>query len=573
MSELLKINGEAVDIPDTGINLGMTFESNLLSIADGVKSSWSYSVDLPKTLRNDAILGYCDRLNLVERGAHKYYDAEYHQNGKIIVKGKLKVITTDTDGYKCCLYWGFDGLEAIKAKDAKLNTLATRESTFVQLSSSEKRTEKTDFANSYGFVVYESGINTYQAAEHTKPLNLPAVSVGWILDRIAEKYHVALNLPANAPDVRALAILLTSNKASLTGDIPAALRLENKREAGDPPRWVYYFTEISESGMIYDHEGEFRVAKNGKITYHFEATSLEPFFASVLGRTVVATLSSGRYRLEIDLENFEVEQGARLDPVLSSDQGTDTFISSLTGGATMTITPENNTNSLRSKYSIAVNLPDMNCFDFLKNICVIAGVSMVSTTETAAMTFINCLSWDASLIDTPTKIKDAKITGCAFDDSNLAQSNRIAFATPKAGEVNEGFALCEDDTLTPAKDWFVSAFALVGEQRQAYIYKVEDDGKITSLETPPFICALVPHAYITHCIAAREWLPFSDLSTRFNVLLNAMKKPTIINATMPLQEIDTTRAVYEPTTAQRYAVLKIYRNGKESKMQVSLIKL
>ncbi len=570
MSELLKINGKAVDMPDAGLNLGMTTESNLLSIADGVKSSWTYSIDLPKTLRNDAILGYCDRLNLIERGAHKYYYAEYYQNGKIVIKGKLKVISTDTNSYKCCVYWGFNGLEAIKAKDAKLNTLATRESTFVQLSVSEMRTEKADFANSYGFVVYDSGISTYKAAEHSKPLNLPAVSVGWILDRIAEKYHVALNLPDSAPDVRALAILLTTNKASLNGDIPAELQLETEREEGDPPRWVYHFTENNESGTIYNQDNTFRIAAKGKINYHFDATSLLPFYASVLGHTEVARLSGGLYRLEIDLENYDVEQGARIDPILSSDIAPDTFLASLTGGVTMTITPENNTNSLRSKYSIAVNLPEMNCFDFLKNICVIAGVSMVNTTETATMTYINCLSWDSSLIDTPTKIKDAKITSCEFDDSNLAQSNRIAYATPKAGEVNEGFALCDDDTLTPSKDWFVSAFALVGERGQAQIYKVEDD-KITTLDTPPFICSFVP--YLDYCKAAREWLPFSDLSTRFNVLLNAINKPTIINITMPLQEIDTTRAVYEPTTAQRYAVLKIFRNGKESKMQVSLIKL
>lgn len=124
MTEELIIDGQHVDLsPQTPITL--EFSNNILGTLGTVKTSHSYTFNLPHTEHNAKVLDFHDAVAYDSSTRGKYLSARYYVDGlDLIGDATAYVEKTDDKGYQVVLIWG--GLEALQNlidSDETLNDL------------------------------------------------------------------------------------------------------------------------------------------------------------------------------------------------------------------------------------------------------------------------------------------------------------------------------------------------------------------------------------------------------------------------------------------------------------------
>lgn len=104
MKQDLYLNGQRMDLGKADISL--KFVNNMLTSVDKFSSSYSYTISLPRTARNEGILGLPSFAGSGSALVGKYIDAEYYRDGILITHGAKAYITdTDADNIKIVLVW------------------------------------------------------------------------------------------------------------------------------------------------------------------------------------------------------------------------------------------------------------------------------------------------------------------------------------------------------------------------------------------------------------------------------------------------------------------------------------
>lgn len=104
MKQDLYLNGQRMDLGKADISL--KFVNNMLTSVDKFSSSYSYTISLPRTARNEGILGLPSFAGSGSALVGKYLDAEYYRDGILITHGAKAYITdTDADNIKIVLVW------------------------------------------------------------------------------------------------------------------------------------------------------------------------------------------------------------------------------------------------------------------------------------------------------------------------------------------------------------------------------------------------------------------------------------------------------------------------------------
>lgn len=104
--ERLYIDDELVDI-DGNTKITMDIKSNLFRDVSQIASNSTYTVRLPKTVRNQKLLQHSDLVQ--ERGnfAYMMHTARYFRNGVEIIKnGRLTVLQVTDTAIEVCIVWG-----------------------------------------------------------------------------------------------------------------------------------------------------------------------------------------------------------------------------------------------------------------------------------------------------------------------------------------------------------------------------------------------------------------------------------------------------------------------------------
>ena len=123
----LYIDDVLVDISnDTKITLEL--KSNLLK-GFNIESNASFTINLPKTVRNRRVLGYAD---MVQRGVnfpYKYHRARYLRNGvEIVSEGRAVLVEVDDDSFSIMMMWGlFPAFQQMMSQGITLNQLESHE--------------------------------------------------------------------------------------------------------------------------------------------------------------------------------------------------------------------------------------------------------------------------------------------------------------------------------------------------------------------------------------------------------------------------------------------------------------
>lgn len=104
--ERLYVDGNLVDISgDTKITLNV--KSNLFRDVSQIASNSTYTVKLPKTVRNQTIMKHADLVQAGDNYAYQMHSVQYFRNGVEIIKnGRLTVLQITDNAIEVCIVWG-----------------------------------------------------------------------------------------------------------------------------------------------------------------------------------------------------------------------------------------------------------------------------------------------------------------------------------------------------------------------------------------------------------------------------------------------------------------------------------
>lgn len=158
-NQQLYINDVAVDMPSERIKFKV--ESNLFSDASSIMTAHSYSISLPRTMRNDEIfaLAFVAGADTGGKTTHTYLPCSLEVDGiKLFNRGRCVLSSVDDKGYKCNLYWGLLGIfDQIKDEGLDLCDLPMSKYYPYPVNYDGNWIQLTEHHNSH---VYVSGMNS-----------------------------------------------------------------------------------------------------------------------------------------------------------------------------------------------------------------------------------------------------------------------------------------------------------------------------------------------------------------------------------------------------------------------------
>lgn len=156
----LIIDGISVDLPqDTDITLEIT--SNIFNDITEIVTNRSYTIALPKSVRNLTLLGNCDKVGIDSSVPYVFHTCEYRRNGVPIIRNGRATITECEGDISVNIYWGlFPFLEKLIEENKNLNELSSDLHVLFKRNNDISKYDDLQ-ANGYGYADY----NPYKYAD------------------------------------------------------------------------------------------------------------------------------------------------------------------------------------------------------------------------------------------------------------------------------------------------------------------------------------------------------------------------------------------------------------------------
>lgn len=153
--ERLYIDGELVDIDDT-TKITMNIKSNLFRDVSKIASNSTYTVKLPKTVRNQMILRHADLVQARDNYPYLTHTARYFRNGVEVIKdGRLIVLQVTETAIEVCIVWGlFPNFNKLINAGTTLNQLKSNDRLLYK-SSNEVNTYEDALKANYFYADYD----------------------------------------------------------------------------------------------------------------------------------------------------------------------------------------------------------------------------------------------------------------------------------------------------------------------------------------------------------------------------------------------------------------------------------
>lgn len=117
------LDGELVDVSED-TELTLEIKSNFFTDIGDVECNRTWTLTLPKTVRNMSLTGLACKLGTKAAWVARYHDCEYRKNGIPIITGAKAALTECEDGIAMVIYWGiFRAVSKLQEADMKLNEL------------------------------------------------------------------------------------------------------------------------------------------------------------------------------------------------------------------------------------------------------------------------------------------------------------------------------------------------------------------------------------------------------------------------------------------------------------------
>lgn len=589
MKEDLYLNGQRMDLGKADISL--KFVNNMLTSVDKFSSSYSYTISLPRTARNEGILGLPSFAGSGSALVGKYIDAEYYRDGILITHGAKAYITdTDADNIKIVLVW--DTLAAYseflnaeptiaelgltnptlsdKADDGRKMSQAVFHTT-IQTPAGEVVRPCLNFARLLQMICGKVGIDASFITLGIENWAIPCTKMdgGWQSSKIG-RYYINIAIGGGAW-IEFAGVLGYSNKDFLT---KSGLQVGGKGLAN---------VRISSYGI------DANIREDG---LNFIPTKIQLNIVGSAGTIGVVNVpfkqqtQDGIKYIVLNCPAFEFETDAESAGLikfnftgLASKEGT---IYVAANYSDISIYPEYKDAAVGLQYHLENNAPDLKQIDILKAFSAMMAMSLVTIDGQTQFRSISQLGnriigqfydWTEKVVNWDG-VPEASHKVGSYARKNTAQWEEDG----KNGDYNPTATIAaQSDILKEEATFFKLPFAATKDGIvECY---VEENGKKKNQDVKPRILKAEADE-TTNRIRLVDASDFdiAKIVQKYKVLEGALRKPVTITAhlyltPLELARLDMSRAVYLEQTGRFYMIDNIKMDSSTDVCEAELVQL
>jgi hypothetical protein len=514
----LYINGDKVDVGDTDISLN--YKSNLLTDISKIVSNNSYTIKLPKTAKNLALIECAHLPSSTTKFPYLKHVGNVLRNGIIIVKDANVVLLSVSEYIETALSWGNVTNFASVVNDGK------------KLTDLEYGTvEGTDWVvwenwgeNSERFPRIDYGFNS----NDPNVWRHPVVPVWWILYRIQEESGVTFNFPSDKKTFidKMIVPLLTRNDSQKINDaFPSSLQMvgyvivestfsylklnyigdstQQYASVGGPygdRLYTKYPITLKVKGTI-----EMLVKYNYGMDVNNQYLNLRVSQSDSSGNiSSVSTIERKNYAAFIEAPNVRLL--FNFDDLVSieSDEFMHFTIKAIATGASSSVLSltvyDRNEISFGEKFPLVPNLPDIKQIDFIKAVASMVGLFALPDGENGIkfIPFDNLSANKSKAVDWTNRVIMAynSVTprNLQYTLDNIAQNNWFRYKEDDNVMGNyDGNIQVDDATIEYERDAITlpfSACSTKGDVAYIPLYSYNDNGELQYNKANPRILLL-----------------------------------------------------------------------------------
>ena len=520
----LYINNTKADLNKTDITL--SYKSNLLTDISKIISNRSYTIRLPKTAKNLALIECSHLPSSISRYPYLKHKGTLLRNGIEMIKNANVVLLETSETIEVALTWGNVTNFAGVVNDGKKLTDITHGTV-----------EGVDWviwsnkgSNSAQFPLIDYGFNS----DDPNVWYHPVVTVKWILDKIQEQSGVTFNFPSDKLTVinKMIIPLLTRNDSEeLYSKYPINLVGTG---IGRDNRVVNYFglninfngdDTQRKYGETIDYQQQNSTVKAYRISYdsdksHIKGTVMTVFRSTTISidyltvelwmdRTSIATFRPISYQVNNNLWTV----GFNIDCTFNTSAGQTISLGLLSGRGYFSSASDagSNTNlnltlsargeiSFGEKFPIVPNLPDIKQIDFIKAVASMVGLFALPDGENGIkfIPFDNLSANKSKAVDWTNRVIMAynSVTprNLQYTLDNIAQNNWFRYKEDDNVMGNyDGNIQVDDATIEYERDAITLPFSACSTKGGvAYIplYSYNEEGELEYNKTNPRILLL-----------------------------------------------------------------------------------
>ena len=514
----LYINGDKVDVGDTDISLN--YKSNLLTDISKIVSNNSYTIKLPKTAKNLALIECAHLPSSTTKFPYLKHVGNVLRNGIIIVKDANVVLLSVSEYIETALSWGnVTNFAEIVSSDKKLTDLeyGTEEGTdWVVWNNKGSNSAQFPLIN-YGFNSGDSNVWYH-----------PAITVKWILEKIQEESGVTFNFPSDKKTFidKMIVPLLTRNDSQKINDaFPSFLKMvgyvivestfsylklnyigdstQQYASVGGPygdRLYTKYPITLKVKGTI-----EMLVQYNSGMDVNNQYLNLRVSQSDSSGNiSSVSTIERKNYAAYIEAPNVRLL--FNFDDLVSieSDEFMHFTIKAIATGASSSVLSltvyDRNEISFGEKFPLVPNLSDIKQIDFIKAVASMVGLFALPDGENGIkfIPFDNLSANKSKAVDWTNRVIMAynSVTprNLQYTLDNIAQNNWFRYKEDDNVMGNyDGNIQVDDATIEYERDAITlpfSACSTKGDVAYIPLYSYNDNGELQYNKANPRILLL-----------------------------------------------------------------------------------
>ena len=520
----LYINNTKADLNKTDITL--SYKSNLLTDISKIISNSSYTIRLPKTAKNLALIECSHLPSSTSRYPYLKHKGTLLRNGIEMIKNANVVLLETGETIEVALTWGNVTNFAGVVNDGKKLTDITHGTV-----------EGVDWvvwsnkgSNSAQFPLIDYGFNS----DDPNVWYHPVVTVKWILDKIQEQSGVTFNFPSDKLTVinKMIIPLLTRNDSEeLYSKYPINLVGTG---IGRDNRVVNYFglninfngdDTQRKYGETVDYQQQNSTVKAYRISYdsdksHIKGTVMTVFRSTTISidyltvelwidRTSIATFRPISYQVNNNLWTvgfnidctFNMSTGQIISLGLLSGRGYFSSASDAGSNTNLNLTlSARGEISFGEKFPLVPNLPDIKQIDFIKAVASMVGLFALPDGENGIkfIPFDNLSANKSKAVDWTNRVIMAynSVTprNLQYTLNNIAQNNWFRYKEDDNVMGNyDGNIQVDDATIEYERDAITLPFSACSTKGGvAYIplYSYNDNGELQYNKANPRILLL-----------------------------------------------------------------------------------
>lgn len=586
MNEMLFIDGQMVDLGED-TNITLNFKSNIFADLSKIVGNNSYTIRLPKTVKNMRIIGNADAPASSSEFPRSYHECRYFRNGVEIVSNGRAVLLSVGDAIEIAMAWGNTSGFATMVEDGKnLDEVAERNEWIYYAPITNPNGYGTSFeVDGLAYVDMDLGLKADEelAAPH------PSVRSGYIFNLLKSVYGVTFEFPTDKQAViDSLVFPLLTRNGGYANMLSSQINLEYMYSEGEQFGGYYwgvtgqaeendsYFKKYYVS--VYSDVAVHRLdaLKDSRVIIKVNARTDDSIFTIEYGSEDARDIITFHYD-SIDSEGkYVYDTSAEIDMMegdyINNINAASSLPRGIETGSTIEVMAIPNEIQVGDRYPIVDNLPSIKTVDFIKAIASMLNMFAVPNEDGSVIKFVSvddladisrAYDWSDKLLPYSYENKPKNVS-YALDD--FARNNRFSYKEDDTvlRKYKDGNITVNDDTLDFERDAVELPFAAsdtIGGKARIALYEYNDDGEpeLQSVE-PRVLREISVNGYSTGTFAGLSWGEL--IANYYGMFQRIVASPVVVVDNfllndIELKELDYTRPVYLRQYGRYFAIVEI----------------